>query len=173
MAYIAAVMAHPAFTARFQKDLVRPGLRVPHHRQTPICSRGRRARPRGHLAAHLRRALRRSQGRPPRRSAAHARRRGRRSRRPAPFPARPSPARRDELRRGREAPPHRQGLRRQRAAGVCRLRGLRHERARSGSATASATAAARSSATAARPRRSPTSSPTTGSPNTPATCSTC
>jgi hypothetical protein len=29
LAYIAAVMAHPAFTARFQSDLVRPGLRVP------------------------------------------------------------------------------------------------------------------------------------------------
>lgn len=29
MAYIAAVMAHPAFTARFADDLVRPGLRVP------------------------------------------------------------------------------------------------------------------------------------------------
>jgi hypothetical protein len=29
MAYIAAVMAHPAFTARFAPDLVRPGLRVP------------------------------------------------------------------------------------------------------------------------------------------------
>jgi Type ISP C-terminal specificity domain len=29
MAYIAAVMAHPAFTARFRTDLVRPGLRVP------------------------------------------------------------------------------------------------------------------------------------------------
>lgn len=29
MAYLAAVMAHPNFTARFQKDLVRPGLRVP------------------------------------------------------------------------------------------------------------------------------------------------
>ena len=29
MAYLAAVMAHPAFTARFQADLVRPGLRVP------------------------------------------------------------------------------------------------------------------------------------------------
>jgi hypothetical protein len=28
-AYIAAVMAHPAFTARFAKDLLRPGLRVP------------------------------------------------------------------------------------------------------------------------------------------------
>ena len=29
IAYIAAVMAHPAFTARFRADLVRPGLRVP------------------------------------------------------------------------------------------------------------------------------------------------
>jgi hypothetical protein len=29
MAYVAAVLAHPAFTARFQRDLVRPGLRVP------------------------------------------------------------------------------------------------------------------------------------------------
>jgi hypothetical protein len=29
MAYLAAVMAHPAFTARFQPDLVQPGLRVP------------------------------------------------------------------------------------------------------------------------------------------------
>ena len=27
--YFAAVMAHPAFTARFKSDLVRPGLRVP------------------------------------------------------------------------------------------------------------------------------------------------
>ncbi|RWI44236.1 MAG: hypothetical protein EOQ93_31400 [Mesorhizobium sp.] len=29
MAYVAAVIAHPAFTARFQDDLVQPGLRVP------------------------------------------------------------------------------------------------------------------------------------------------
>jgi hypothetical protein len=29
MAYLAAVMSHPAFTARFKSDLVRPGLRVP------------------------------------------------------------------------------------------------------------------------------------------------
>jgi hypothetical protein len=29
MAYLAATMAHPAFTARFKTDLVRPGLRVP------------------------------------------------------------------------------------------------------------------------------------------------
>jgi Type ISP C-terminal specificity domain/N-6 DNA Methylase len=29
MAYLAAVMAHPAFTARFKTDLVRPGLHVP------------------------------------------------------------------------------------------------------------------------------------------------
>src|SRR5438270_11536540 len=29
MTYLAAVMAHAAFTARFKADLVRPGLRVP------------------------------------------------------------------------------------------------------------------------------------------------
>lgn len=29
MAYLAAVMAHPVFTAQFRSDLVRPGLRVP------------------------------------------------------------------------------------------------------------------------------------------------
>jgi hypothetical protein len=29
LAYIAGLMAHPAFTARFQADLVRPGLRLP------------------------------------------------------------------------------------------------------------------------------------------------
>jgi hypothetical protein len=29
MAYLAAVMAHPAFTERFKNDLIRPGLRVP------------------------------------------------------------------------------------------------------------------------------------------------
>lgn len=29
MSYLAAVMAHPAFTVRFQEDLVQPGLRVP------------------------------------------------------------------------------------------------------------------------------------------------
>jgi hypothetical protein len=29
MAYLAAVMAHPAFTTRFEPDLIRPGLRVP------------------------------------------------------------------------------------------------------------------------------------------------
>ncbi len=29
MAYLAAVLAHPAFTARFHDDLVRPGLHLP------------------------------------------------------------------------------------------------------------------------------------------------
>jgi Type ISP C-terminal specificity domain len=29
LAYVAAVLAHPAFTARFASDLIRPGLRVP------------------------------------------------------------------------------------------------------------------------------------------------
>jgi predicted helicase len=29
MAYLAAVMAHPAFTGRFKADLIQPGLHVP------------------------------------------------------------------------------------------------------------------------------------------------
>ena len=29
MAYLAAVMAHPGYTRRFQDDLVQPGLRLP------------------------------------------------------------------------------------------------------------------------------------------------
>lgn len=29
MAYVAAVMAHPAFTAQFRSDLIQPGLRIP------------------------------------------------------------------------------------------------------------------------------------------------
>jgi Type ISP C-terminal specificity domain len=38
MAYIAAAMAHPAFTARFAKDLIRPGLRFPHRRCSAFCA---------------------------------------------------------------------------------------------------------------------------------------
>ena len=65
MAYLAAVVAHPAFTARFQPDLAQPGpARAAHRRRQPV-RRGRRAGPRGDLAAHLRRALRRPEGRPP------------------------------------------------------------------------------------------------------------
>ncbi|HEY3028851.1 MAG TPA: type ISP restriction/modification enzyme, partial [Bradyrhizobium sp.] len=36
MAYVAAVMAHPAFIARFAPDLVRPGLRVPITAETTL-----------------------------------------------------------------------------------------------------------------------------------------
>jgi predicted helicase len=36
MAYIAAAMAHPAFTARFASDLVRPGLHVPITAETTL-----------------------------------------------------------------------------------------------------------------------------------------
>ena len=36
IAYLAAVIAHPAFTARFQKDLLRPGLRVPITARTDL-----------------------------------------------------------------------------------------------------------------------------------------
>jgi hypothetical protein len=40
MAYIAAVLAHPAFTASFQKDLVRPGLRVPLTADAALFAKG-------------------------------------------------------------------------------------------------------------------------------------
>jgi hypothetical protein len=39
MAYLGAIMAHPAFTARFAKDLVRPGLRVPITADAGLSSR--------------------------------------------------------------------------------------------------------------------------------------
>ncbi|MDG4892662.1 N-6 DNA methylase [Mesorhizobium sp. WSM4976] len=40
MAYLAAAMAHPAFTARFQDDLVQPGLRVPLTADPALFSEG-------------------------------------------------------------------------------------------------------------------------------------
>ena len=58
MAYIAAVMAHAAFTARFANDLVRPGLRVSAHRGCKPLQQGCPNWPRGDLALLLRRALR-------------------------------------------------------------------------------------------------------------------
>lgn len=39
MAYIAALLAHPAFTARFKEDLIRPGLRVPITADTALFDR--------------------------------------------------------------------------------------------------------------------------------------
>ena len=39
MAYIAGVMAHPSFTARFRADLVRPGLRLPITAQADLFER--------------------------------------------------------------------------------------------------------------------------------------
>ncbi len=39
MAYLAAVMAHPAFTVRFKQDLIRPGLRVPLAADTEFFSK--------------------------------------------------------------------------------------------------------------------------------------
>ncbi|HEV7223557.1 MAG TPA: type ISP restriction/modification enzyme [Pirellulales bacterium] len=38
-AYLAAVAAHPAYTARFQKDLVQPGLRIPITAEPKLFSR--------------------------------------------------------------------------------------------------------------------------------------
>ena len=42
IAYVAAVMAHPAFTARFRADLARPGLRVPLTADKELVRRNRR-----------------------------------------------------------------------------------------------------------------------------------
>lgn len=39
MAYISALLAHPAFTARFKEDLIRPGLRVPITADTALFDR--------------------------------------------------------------------------------------------------------------------------------------
>ena len=76
MAYIAAVAAHPAYTARFQADLVQPGLAHPADGRRRDVRRGRRAGARGDLAAHVRRAIRRPRARPPRQPAATAEGRG-------------------------------------------------------------------------------------------------
>ena len=40
MAYFAAVAAHPAYTARFQSDLIRPGLRFPLTTDVSLFRRG-------------------------------------------------------------------------------------------------------------------------------------
>ncbi len=64
-AYIAAVAAHPAYTERFKEDLVQPGLRVPLSAEAKLFDEAV-ALGRSRLAAHVRRALHRRQGRPPR-----------------------------------------------------------------------------------------------------------
>ena len=45
MAYIAAVAAHPAYTARFQDDLAQPGLRIPLTANAQTFRKGRGAGP--------------------------------------------------------------------------------------------------------------------------------
>ena len=50
MAYLAAVGAHPAYTARFQSDLVQPGIRLPLTAEHSALPRGRRDRAGSHLA---------------------------------------------------------------------------------------------------------------------------
>ena len=122
IAYVAAVMAHPAFTARFKADLVRPGLRVPlTGRQEPVRG-GRRARARGRwLHCYGERFADPAAGRPkgPPRMA------------PNEQPTIPADGRHSgsartsaadyDLRRGGQAPPHRQRLRRKRHAGHARF----------------------------------------------------
>jgi hypothetical protein len=63
LAYIAAVAAQPAYTARFQADLVKPGLRIPLTADGQVIRRRRRAWAHGDLAAHLRGTLRRREPR--------------------------------------------------------------------------------------------------------------
>lgn len=63
IAYLVAALTHPAFTARFASDLVRPGLRVPLTADAKLLAEAV-ALGRGDLAAYLRRALLRSGGRP-------------------------------------------------------------------------------------------------------------
>ena len=92
IAYIATVMAHPAFTARFCDDLVAAGPARAANCGQGAFRRGRRARARSDLAALLRRAfVTPTAGR---RKVRRACRRERRLSFPptAPFPARPSPS---------------------------------------------------------------------------------
>ena len=74
MAYLAAVAAHPAYTARFRSDLVQPGLRIPSDRRRLFVRGGGRDRARDHLAPLLRRALRGPRCGTTRRPSAHYRR---------------------------------------------------------------------------------------------------
>ena len=94
-AYIAAVMAHPAFTARFKADLVRPGLRVPLTADKTLCSTRRSrsdAKSSGCIATASASSMRPPAGRKARRAC--RRTRGRPFPPTAPFPARPSRCRR-------------------------------------------------------------------------------
>ena len=118
MAYLAAVMAHPAFTARFKADLVRPGLRVPLTADAKLFAEAVALGSRSDLAALLWRALRRSRRRSTETGAAPAE--GKRAvhsgRRRDPVGAR-AVARRHGLRSGNAAAEDRQGLCRERHAG--------------------------------------------------------
>jgi predicted helicase len=90
MAYIAAVMAQPAFTARFKADLVRPGLRVPLTADKAFSTRPPRsgAKSSGCIAMASASSMRPPAGRKGRRAC--GRTRGRPFPHRAPFPARRS-----------------------------------------------------------------------------------
>ena len=131
VAYIAAVMAHPAFTARFRADLVRPGLRVPLTADRTLfdeaAALGREV---VWLHCYGERFVDPAAGRPkgpprlPKGEAPFIPGRRRHSRRAR------AAAGDHGLRRGQAAPRHRQGLRRERHAGHARLRDFRQDRAR-------------------------------------------
>lgn len=125
MAYIAAVAAHPAYTARFRPELVQPGLRVPMTAVPELFSEAVANRTRGHLAPLLRRTLRRPRCGASRQAAAHARERaplhpdgGRHS-----GPRRPL-SRPHQLRRRAPPPAGRRRLRQQRVSEGVGLRNL-------------------------------------------------
>ena len=175
MAYIAAVMAHPAFTARFRADLVRPGLRLPITADAELFERavalGREVI---WLHTYGERMVDEDAGRPPgpprlaNDGADHPHARARSQRRPSRLPERacattPPPAGCSSARA--TSTTSRQAMVDYDVSGMNVLTPMVQ-------LSQEAIAAARSSATAARPRRCPTSSPITGSPSTPATCST-
>ena len=62
LAYIAGVVSHPGFTATFEDELTTPGGAGSHHEGRRVVAARGRARPRGGLAAHLRRVVRRQGG---------------------------------------------------------------------------------------------------------------
>lgn len=173
-AYLAALMAHPAFTARFASDLVRPGLRVPLTAD-PVLFAEAVALGREvvwlHSTASASTILRRG-GRKARRACP-------RTKRPPSPSAAPSPARPSRCRTPWTTKPRTTGcvsarvLSRTSRPPCGPTKSPASRCSGTGSAIAAATVLAPSLATAVRHRRSIPSSRTIGSPNTPPTCSTC
>ena len=54
LAYIAAIVAHPAYTQTFADELTTPGIRVPFTTDPELWTEAVRLGRAGHLAPHLR-----------------------------------------------------------------------------------------------------------------------